>query len=166
MDKWRHHPAVRVLASIARSGELGLVVSLESRRLGWGNPHDDVDAIWNLAPHDLAIVQEVLGFVPVPRWAVAELDRSGPCGLLGVLGTGPIAVVEVSARHPERRREVRLACEEGVAVLSGDGDHLLVARNGEDAERLERRRAPGPPPLLAELQAFVTYLHEIRKSVV
>ncbi|HUF18171.1 MAG TPA: Gfo/Idh/MocA family oxidoreductase [Thermoanaerobaculia bacterium] len=37
MDKWRYHPGVEKLGEIARSGELGRVIGLETLRLGWGN---------------------------------------------------------------------------------------------------------------------------------
>ena len=72
MDKWRYHPGVRGLAAIAREGPLGASVGIRTVRVGWGNPHDDVDIVWVVAPHDLAIALEVMGAVPEPAAAVAE----------------------------------------------------------------------------------------------
>lgn len=66
MDKWRYHPGIESLRDIARSEELGAVVALETVRTGWGNPNDDVDGVWHLAPHDLSIVNEILGYIPEP----------------------------------------------------------------------------------------------------
>ena len=45
MDKWRYHPGVEALAHAARSGELGEILAIRSYRLGWSNPHKDVDAL-------------------------------------------------------------------------------------------------------------------------
>ena len=154
MDKWRYHPGVEALAAIVRSGELGPVVGLETTRVGWGNPHD-VDAVWVLAPHDLAIALEVLGLVPEPRAAVAEVVDGEAHGLTALLGDAPWHTLAVSSRAPIRRREVRLVCTEGVAVLAdGYADHILVARDGEP----EQRAISAELPLLRELHAFVGHL--------
>src|SRR5262249_46632918 len=69
MDKWRYHPGVELLARLAQDGSLGEVVGLHTTRIGWGNAHDDVDATWVLAPHDLSIGLEILGHVPEARGA-------------------------------------------------------------------------------------------------
>ena len=155
MDKWRYHPGVELLGEIARSGELGQVVGLRTTRVGWGNSHDDVDAVWILAPHDLSIALEILGSVPPPRSAVGVgLDGSAE-GLIGVLGERPWLALEVSARTLDNRREVSLVCEDGVAVLPGGyADHVLVATGPEP----EKRSISTEFPLLRELRAFVEHL--------
>src|SRR5262249_25280699 len=78
-------------------------------------------------------------------------------GLVALLGDRPWQRLEVSSRSPERRREVALVCEDGVAVL-GDGyaDHLLVRR--DEAEGPERLALDPELPLLRELRAFVEHL--------
>jgi predicted dehydrogenase len=162
MHKWRYHAGIRALAEIARSGELGPVSGLLTTRVGWGNPHGDVDGIWMLAPHDLSIVLEILGSIPEPRTAVAERSAGLVTGLVGLLGDEPWAAIEVSIAHPARSREVRLVCRDGVAVLSGAyDDHVLVVR-GElqrDITRAEERRPISPElPLELELRAFVDHL--------
>ena len=160
MDKWRYHAAVRELASIAREERLGRVSGLRTVRIGWGNPHDDVDAVWVLAPHDLSIALEIMGEVPEPRAASAE-ELDGELVHLSALlhGHGWWQSFEVSARSPERMRRVVLHCERGVAMLSHAWDeHVVIARDrgGELVE--ERVETPGELPLLAELRAFVEHL--------
>jgi predicted dehydrogenase len=162
MDKWRYHHGVEALAAIARSGELGSVVGLRTTRIGWGNPHE-VDAIWILAPHDLSIGLEVLGALPRPRSAVADAHDGIATGLVGLLGDSPWFALEVSSRAVDKRREVTLVCEEGVAVLpDGYAEQVHIARGadpraaaGAETEMLE---ISSELPLLRELRAFVEHL--------
>src|ERR1051326_5297713 len=96
---WCYHPGVRVLAEIARSGELGPVHGLKSVRTNWTSPRQDVDSTWNLAPHDLSIAQFIFGKLPVPRFATAELLHGRCVGLSATLGETPWVIFEVSNRY-------------------------------------------------------------------
>jgi len=157
MDKWRYHPGVELLRDLARDGSLGAVRGLLTTRVGWGNPHDDVDAAWVLAPHDLSIALEILGELPRARAAVADVSGDDVQGLTGLLGDRSWHRLEISVRSPERRREVQLVCEEGVALLAdGYSEHVLVHR--DDAGEPERREIATELPLLRELRAFVEHL--------
>ena len=49
--------AVRYVKSIIESGELGDIRYIYSQRLNLGRIRNDVDALWNLAPHDISIIQ-------------------------------------------------------------------------------------------------------------
>ena len=160
MDKWRYHAGVLELAAMAREQRLGPVRRLVTTRIGWGNPHDDVDPVWVLAPHDLAISLEVMGEVPRPRSAVAQLHAGEIVGLSAVLSSdGWWQSLEVSARSPERTRRVELHCDEGVAVLAGGWDeHVTVFREGAEGPVETRIETPGELPLLAELRMFVEHL--------
>jgi predicted dehydrogenase len=163
MHKWRYHPGVEALSSIARSRELGLVSGVKTTRVGWGNPHGDVDGVWMLAPHDISILLEILGTIPEPRAARAETVGSLVTGLVGLLGDDPWGAIEVSIAHSERRREIRLICEDGVAVLPDPyADHILITRGelmGPNASpHGDRRGISTELPLLRELRAFVEYL--------
>lgn len=160
MDKWRYHPGVRELARIARSRELGEVVGFHSRRVTLGHRYSDVDTVWIHVPHDLAIALELLGEVPAPRAAAAEVVGGELAGVTAVFGDAPWAVIEVSTLAPAHRRELRLVCEGGVAQLDGGyAEAVVVARAGAiDADSVERRPLEGELPLLAELRAFVEHL--------
>jgi predicted dehydrogenase len=53
--------AVRYLKKLMESGELGDIRYIYSQRLNLGRIRSDVDALWNLAPHDISIIQYLLG---------------------------------------------------------------------------------------------------------
>lgn len=53
-------PAVQRIAEIVKSGELGEVQFVDSIRINLGLVQRDVDVLWDLAPHDLSILDFVL----------------------------------------------------------------------------------------------------------
>lgn len=164
MHVWRYHPGIAALAEIARSGELGPVHGLRTVRTGWTSPRVDTDSVWTLAPHDLSIAIAVLGRIPPARSAVAEVLEGRPVGLVGILGgagDGPWCVLEVSNRYQDKRREVRLHCRDGVAVLAhGESDRVEILRMSRtgDGPAVERRAFDAEPALVRELRVFVEHL--------
>jgi predicted dehydrogenase len=159
MDKWRYHPGVEALGELARSGELGAVTGLRTRRVGWGTSHTDVDPIWTLAPHDLAIALEILGCVPPARSAVAELVGGQATGMVAVLGERPWLTLDISASAHTHSRSVQLVCEDGTAWLAdGYAHEICVVRGAALDGEPERRSISTQMPLLAELRAFVQHL--------
>lgn len=159
MDKWRYHPGIGALARLARDGSLGRLRGVRTIRVQAGNRHDE-DAVWVLAPHDLAIAREILGEIPEPRAASGVWDGERLVTLHGLLDTElGWHVCEVSERAPAVERRVELHCDDGVAVLAGGWDeHVLVHRvGGSEPERVE---APGELPLLAELRAFLAFVDD------
>ncbi len=53
--------AVRYVKKLIDSGELGDIRYIYSQRLNLGKIRSDVDSLWNLAPHDISIIQYWLG---------------------------------------------------------------------------------------------------------
>lgn len=58
------HPTVRALADLIRSGELGRIYYVNSTRVNLGLHRKDVDVLWDLAAHDIAILRSLLGGDP------------------------------------------------------------------------------------------------------
>ena len=56
-----YNPAVRHLRALVESGEVGRVLYCHAARTGLGPIRQDVNALWDLAPHDLAILFYVFG---------------------------------------------------------------------------------------------------------
>ena len=130
LDKWRYHPGIVEIARIARSGELGPIVGLSTRRLGWGNAHPDATATWVLGPHDLSIGLEVLGRVLPLRSAVADsLDGRLSGWLAHLADASAWQAIEISERSTDRKRSVRVLCRDGGLDLADTfADHVAVWR--------------------------------------
>lgn len=160
MDKWRYHPGVEALRDLTESGRFGAPSLLTTTRHSRFNPHHDVDAVWILAPHDLSIVLEILGELPPALAAVGESDGV-EASLIGLMADDAgSAVVDVSSRAHEFRREVRVVYESAVAVLAGgyaDAVQILITHPGSEPS-VESIPISNDMPLLLELEAFVSHL--------
>ena len=56
-----YNSAVRYVKQLIDSGEMGDIRYIYSQRINLGRIRSDVDALWNLAPHDISIIQYWLG---------------------------------------------------------------------------------------------------------
>ncbi len=164
MHVWLYHPGIRMLSEIVKSEELGQVLSLRSRRCNWTSPRKDTDSIWNLAPHDITICQTILGYLPTPVSSTIERHKNGVArGMIGVLGNNPSFIFEVSNRFETKIREVRLHCENGVAVLRDEQVDFIEIYHGDDESDLgkieiENRPFSKDSALMDELREFISYL--------
>lgn len=60
-----YHPVVQHLKSLMDHGELGKILYLYSVRVNLGKVRPDENALWSLAPHDVSMMEYLLGEVPV-----------------------------------------------------------------------------------------------------
>lgn len=58
-------PAVRRIAEIIGSGEIGELKYINGQRLNLGLFQSDINVVWDLAPHDLSIILHVMGESPI-----------------------------------------------------------------------------------------------------
>jgi predicted dehydrogenase len=74
---FEYNPAVRKLREIVRNHELGEPYYIDSARLNLGLYQHDVNVILDLAPHDVSIINHVLGRKPVAvqAWASRHAHR-------------------------------------------------------------------------------------------
>ena len=74
---FEYNPAVRKLRELVRSQELGELYYIDSARLNLGLYQNDVNVIFDLAPHDVSIINNVLGRRPVAvtAWAGRHAHR-------------------------------------------------------------------------------------------
>jgi predicted dehydrogenase len=56
-----YSPAVRKMGDLLRSGQIGDVLYFDSVRINLGIFQHDVNVIWDLAPHDLSIIDYLIG---------------------------------------------------------------------------------------------------------
>lgn len=163
MDKWRYHPGVVRLAALAREGAFGRLHAIRLQRLGWHNPHADVDAAWILMPHDLSIALHILGRLPPVTFARSLCREGADRAVLAVLedDAGPPISIEISIVSPETRRSCTVVGERLTAQLTNSYDEALLLRRGPPgSEHAEAGTfaCDGKLPLLAELERFLGYL--------
>jgi predicted dehydrogenase len=67
-----YNAAVRLIRELVASGEIGEVLYIYSSRVNLGQVRKDVNALWNVAPHDVSIANFVLGESPRRARAVGR----------------------------------------------------------------------------------------------
>jgi predicted dehydrogenase len=108
-------PAVQRIAEIVADGTLGDILFVDSVRINLGLVQPDVDVFWDLAPHDLSILDYVLpgGLVPeaVSAHGADPLGAGKACvGYLTMpLAGGAIAHVHVNWLSPTKIRQMVVA---------------------------------------------------------
>jgi predicted dehydrogenase len=120
---FEYDAAIWKLREIVQSGELGEIRYIDCARLNLGLYQDDVNVIWDLAPHDISIVNFVLGEPPtaVSAWGQDHAGR----GFEDVAhmklrydGTGVHAYIHVSWLDPCKVRRVTIVGSEKMAVYN------------------------------------------------
>ena len=59
-----YSPAIRKIKELVDSGNLGEIYYIDSVRINLGQFQSDINVLWDLAPHDLSIVDYLLGRLP------------------------------------------------------------------------------------------------------
>ena len=165
----RFHPVFEALVEAVKAGRIGTVRHMISTRLGFGR-FLGMDAVWDLAPHDLSLVLKVAGSAPerietISRAILSEETDTADIRM-GFAG-GVSAEVHVSRVSPFRDRRFTVVGTDGMITfddLAPEGQKLAlyghhVRREGAslvmhsaDAEYLETE--PGLP-LDRELRHFI-----------
>ncbi len=164
----QYHPAIDQMRDLIHSGEIGEIRYLYSNRLSLGKVRREENILWSFAPHDIAVMLDLVRKLPV------QVTASGGNylrpGIADVTVTnllfddGVRAHIFVSWLHPFK--EQRLVVIGSKKMLSFDdvGKHLIVYDQRVDIENGEpipvrgagqEINFPGDEPLRMECQAFL-----------
>jgi len=145
-----------------RDGRLGRIQHVRFRRWGRRGAARDVDALWNLGPHDLALADRWFGDLSVTRSCAWSTDGVVCDEAWLELRAGGVPI-EIHVGHgmapPPRGAQRRAVIEgtAGTAVL--EGERVSLHRGGAAVEAHVRRT----DPLRAELTDFVSCIREGRQ---
>ncbi|TIC83224.1 Gfo/Idh/MocA family oxidoreductase [Nocardioides sp. GY 10113] len=115
-------PAVLKIRELVASGALGKVLFVDSVRINLGLVQPDVDVFWDLAPHDLSILDFVLPGGLRPEGVAAQgadpIGAGKDCvGYLSLpLGDGVMAHVHVNWLSPTKIRQMVIGGSERTLV--------------------------------------------------
>jgi predicted dehydrogenase len=105
-------PAVLKMRDLIQGGELGDILFIDSVRINLGLVQPDVDVFWDLAPHDLSIIDFILpgGLTPVTVSALGADPLGAGKACIGYLtlplSNGAIAHVHVNWLSPTKIRQM------------------------------------------------------------
>lgn len=167
--------AVRKISQLLDEGMLGKLYYYDSTRVNLGLFQHDVDVLWDLAPHDLSIVDHLIKAKPEAVVATGQSHLNGHADVAYMTLYFPdkvIAHINVNWLSPVKVRTTLIGCEKrmlvwndleadeklkiydkGVKITNGEGVYeLLVSYRMGDmwAPHIEQGEA-----LRSELQYFV-----------
>jgi predicted dehydrogenase len=61
---FQYNPAVHVIRDLIQNGDLGQVYYISATRVNLGLFQPDINVMWDLAPHDISIMMDILGMAP------------------------------------------------------------------------------------------------------
>lgn len=135
---FEYNLAVNELRKLIRGGELGRIYSIEAERLNLGLFRNDINVIWDLAPHDISILLYLTGKRPthVKVQAHANLQRhiQDVAHLDLEFDDGMNAHVHVSWLHPCKTRRVTVIGDARMAVYDdvNKAEMLKIYNKGAD----------------------------------
>ena len=112
--------AVQKMKEIIDSGELGEIYYISSQRLNLGLFQQDINVIWDLAPHDISVILHLLGEEPHSVSAVGESHINPSIEDVAVLSmrfsNKLIAFVKSSWLDPDKIRKMTVVGSEKMLV--------------------------------------------------
>jgi len=137
-------PAVLRIAELIADGSLGDILFIDSVRINLGLVQPDVNVIWDLAPHDLSILDFVLpgGLAPlgVAAHGADPIGAGRECvGYLTLpLASGALAHVHVNWLSPTKIRQVVIGGSRRTLVWDdlNPSQRLSVYDRGVDLDRI------------------------------
>jgi predicted dehydrogenase len=139
-------PAVLKIRELVASGELGEILYIDSVRINLGLVQPDVDVFWDLAPHDLSILDFILpgGLRPtaVSAQGADPLNSGKSCvGYLSLpLENGAMAHIHVNWLSPTKIRQMVIGGSRRTLVWDdlNPQQRISVFDRGVDLGRQER----------------------------
>ncbi|MDY6875225.1 MAG: Gfo/Idh/MocA family oxidoreductase [Chloroflexota bacterium] len=123
-----YNPAVRAMKELIGTGEIGDVYYIYSNRVNLGRVRQDINALWNIAPHDISILLYLL--MRMPTWVAAHgavfLQESIEDVVFVTLSfdDNVIAHVQVSWLDPSKVRQMTVVGSKKMIVyddMAGEG---------------------------------------------
>lgn len=116
-----YNPAIAKLKNIVAQGGIGALCYAESGRVNLGPPASEVDVIWDLATHDLAITYYLWGKKPIEVVAYGRRFQHPKLLDMAVIHLhfedGSTAINHVSWLCPEKTRRYFIAGEKGSLIF-------------------------------------------------
>jgi predicted dehydrogenase len=181
-----HSAPVKKLKELIDGGELGDVRYISSDRLNLGPVRHDVNALWDLAPHDISIILHLLGASPdsvsCSGSSYLTPDVHDVCNLTLHYDNNQMGIVNVSWLDPRKKRTLTVVGSKKMATYDDlDIEKIKIYDKGVDAPDYSTNfgefqfsyrygdtfspRLHEFEPLKAECSDFIASIREQRKPL-
>jgi predicted dehydrogenase len=176
-----HAAPVHKLRELVLKGELGELYYIKCNRLNLGPVRNDVNALWDLAPHDISIMLYLLGQLPsaVSCSGLAYLNQNiqDVCNLTLHFPGNRVGIIHVSWLDPRKERVITVVGDRKMAVYDDLAmEKIKVFDKGVDSPKYSDTfgefqfayrygdtyspRLDDREPLKAECQEFIRCVRE------
>jgi predicted dehydrogenase len=152
-------PAVQRIRELIRGGEIGDIQFIDSVRINLGLVQPDVDVLWDLAPHDLSILDFVLPEDVTPVGVAAHVGDPIGAGRACLaylslwLSNGALAHVHVNWLSPTKIRTAVFGGSRRIIVWDDTNPAARLAVHDRGVDTLQA----GSVPQAERRQALVSY---------
>lgn len=112
--------AVNKIKEIIQKGDLGKILYISCSRLNLGPIRQDVNALWDLAPHDISIILYLIDSIPVSAncQGIAYLKKGvhDVCTLTLYFENNCMAIIHTSWLDPNKVRRMTIVGDKKMAV--------------------------------------------------
>ena len=135
---FEYNPAVNELRKLVQNGELGKIYCIEAERVNLGLFRNDINVIWDLAPHDISILLYLLDQRPerikVQAHAHVQSNIEDVAHLDLEFADGMNAHIHVSWLHPCKIRRVTVIGDARMVVYddTNPAEMIKVYNKGAD----------------------------------
>ena len=116
-----YHPTYRALREIVRARRIGDLRYVYSNRLSLGKIRREENALWSFAPHDISMILDLIGEMPVRANANGGTYLAPPVADTSLthltFGSGVQAHIFVSWLHPFKEHRTVVVGSEGMIVF-------------------------------------------------
>ena len=177
-----YNASVIKIKELIDSGEIGKLLTIHSERLNLGQIRQDINVMWNLAPHDFSIISYLVGSYPVSILASGnDFIKKGMHDIVYIhLGfeNNITGFIHNSWLHPLKSRKVIIVGSEGMIVFDDTqvDNQVTVYEKGVDWDKITKSekgknsrfeiidgdyyspKIETQEPLATEIQAFVDWI--------
>ena len=142
------------------------ILHIENRRLAWGRMQKDINPILHYAPHDIAILDNLLGVVPdeVHCKGIHVIRQPQPDFVTCNLRYGKITVqLQMGWYYHEKVRDVSVITDKGTLIWNdAENKSRWISQTIEDGRQIQhmdqnKTFTESVSPLQRQIQAFVDY---------
>jgi predicted dehydrogenase len=174
-----YHPAIQRIRALIDSGELGKLNYIDSTRINLGLFQHDVNVLWDLAVHDVSIINHFTAERPRVVQAIGSAHATGPLASIGVLTlrypSDLFVHINCSWVSPVKIRHMLIGGDKKMVVYDDLNanepvkiyDSGVVARTDEERNRLmfEYRAGDVYSPKIAPREALANLVEDFAASI-